>query len=76
MTFSIKFTKGARSGKKLPILKRLAAEIYDARRQYEQKRTRNFQTGWMKDRPWLFHDKETRDRLNYEIVFEKMICLI
>ena len=28
------------------------------------KRTNKFQTSWMKDCPWLFHDKET-DRLNF-----------
>jgi hypothetical protein len=40
----------------MPMLKRSAAEIYD-----KKKRTRKFQTSWMKDRPWLFHDKE-KDR--------------
>jgi hypothetical protein len=27
----------------------------------KKKRTRKFQTSWMQDRPWLFHDKE-KDR--------------
>jgi hypothetical protein len=38
MAFSIKFTEDACPGKKLSTLKRSAAEIYDARRQYEQTR--------------------------------------
>jgi len=58
MVFSIKFAEGAHPGKKLQTLKRSAAEIYDARRRMN-KRTNTFQTSWMKDRPWLFHDKET-----------------
>jgi len=47
MAFSIKFTKFACPGNKLPMLKRSAIEIYDARRWHEQKRTRKFQTSWM-----------------------------
>ena len=43
MAFPIKYTEG----KKLLMLKRSAVEIYDARRRYEQKRTRKFQTSWM-----------------------------
>jgi hypothetical protein len=54
----LKFTEGARPGKKLPTPKRSEEEMNDSRRRYEQKRARKFQTSWMKGRPWLFHDKE------------------
>jgi len=37
MAFSIRFTEGACPGKRVQTLKRSAAEIYDARRRYEQK---------------------------------------
>ena len=39
-------------------LKRSAEEIYDASAAVLTKGL-EFQTSWMKDRPWLFHDEET-----------------
>ena len=63
MAFSIKITKGVPSGNKLQTLKRSAAEIYDASAVVLTKGLK-FQTSWMKDRPWLFHDEET-DRFNF-----------
>ena len=59
MAFSIKFTEGVHPGKKLQMLKSSAEEIYDAMCGGINKRTNKFQTSWMKDRPWLFHDEET-----------------
>jgi len=61
MAFFIKFTEGAHPGKKLSMPKRSAVETDDARWRREQKR---MTTSWMKDSPWLFHDKET-DKLSF-----------
>jgi hypothetical protein len=58
MAFSIRFTEGVHPGKKLQTLKRSAKEIYDASAAVLTKGL-EFQTSWMKDRPWLFHDEET-----------------
>ena len=42
----LKFTEGARPGKKLPTPKRSEEEMNDSRRRYEQKRARKFQTSF------------------------------
>lgn len=53
MAFFLKFTKGDPPGKKLSTPERSAEEIDDSRERYEQKRTRKFQTSWMKDCLWF-----------------------
>jgi hypothetical protein len=45
------------SGKKLKKPSRTPEEVSQAKKQYEQKRSRFFKLHWTTDRPWLHYDE-------------------
>jgi hypothetical protein len=44
-------------GKKLKKPSRTPEEVSQAKKQYEQKRSRSFKLHWITDRPWLCYDE-------------------
>jgi hypothetical protein len=44
-------------GKKLRKPSRTPEEVSQAKKQYEQKRSRSFKLHWITDRPWLCYDE-------------------
>ena len=53
----LKWQDGAIPGKKLKKPSRTPEEVSQAKKQYEQKRSRSFKLHWITDRPWLCYDE-------------------
>ena len=53
----LKWQDGAIPGKKLKKPSRPPEEVSQAKKQYEQKRSRSFKLHWTTDRPWLRYDE-------------------
>ena len=53
----LKWQDGAIPGKKLKKPSRTPEDVSQAKKQYEQKRSRSFKLHWTTDRPWLRYDE-------------------
>ena len=53
----LKWQDSAIPGKKLKKPSRTPEEVSQAKKQYEQKRSRSFKLRWTTDRPWLRYDE-------------------
>jgi hypothetical protein len=53
----LKWQDGAIPAKKLKKPSRTPEEVSQAKKQYEQKRSRSFKLHWTTDRPWLCYDE-------------------